>query len=124
MRAIGPRRLGHRARLRSWRFTAQAASEPATAAAPAPEPPAVVPMDARAELLVARGEVFHELLLANAGGAPELVPAVPTVPVVTLEPGAHWTPLDDDRGPSLRSGWPFDSRTAEPAGAERPVVGG
>lgn len=73
------------------------------------------------------------------GIAPSTVPPVDAVPTqrrptplepaeaVTPDPCARWVPLDDDDASSvltLRSGWPFDSRAAEPARAERRAVGG
>ena len=72
------------------------------------------------------------------GVAPSTDPPVDVVPTqrgptplepaeaVTPDPRASWVPLDDDASsvPILRSGWPFDSRAAESARAERPAVGG
>ncbi len=127
--------------------TAVFAGRPASAPEqPAAAPPAVVlPNVARSELLVARGEALHELLVANGGRAPrEPTPAAPSParppaavpprrgattgkPVLASapDPCASWVPLNDDATvPTLRSGWPFDSRAAEPAPAARRVVGG
>ncbi|MGV8967005.1 MAG: hypothetical protein ACOH2F_12075 [Cellulomonas sp.] len=89
--------------------------------------------DARAELLVSRGEVLGELGAANAGRAPErpaaAVPAQrgPTTskaaPAGAPVPSASWVPLDDAARPTLLSGWPFEPRAVESTQTGRHVVG-
>ena len=106
------------------------ARAPSAVVVPLPE---VARVDARAELLVARGEALVELRAANAGRAPERpAAAVPTqrgpttsaVPAGAPVPSDNWIPLDDATQPTLPSGWPFESRAAESAQTGRHVVGG
>jgi hypothetical protein len=95
----------------------------------------------RAELLAAGGDALHEFQ-AEATWARQQRPATPsldpaegdlpsqrgtvtpsTAAADSRPPVTHWVPLDDDAMPSLRSGWPFGSRTGEHAPTERPTVG-
>ena len=95
----------------------------------------------RAELLAAGGDALHEFQ-AEATWARQQRPATPsldpaegdlpsqrgtvtpsTAAADSPPPVTHWVPLDDDAMPSLRSGWPFGSRTGEHAPTERPTVG-